>query len=163
MPSTAASTSGSGGSARASPCRAMAPESGHNERVTGRRLLARVVLVGALALGVIGMHHLVIAACHHLGVTHVATAAVDPHAGHAMPMDAPTSPTSAPDSPTPAGAVGAAVMCLAVLLLIVLVLAPRAWADLRRSGAHARVHQALIDLGEVARPPDLVRLSVSRT
>jgi len=135
---------------------------GHNGVVTGGRLLARAALVGALVLGVVGMHHLVIAACHHLGVSSTSSAMVmDHHAGHSVPTEVPAAP--APADPAPAGALGAAAMCLAVLLLVVLILAPRAWAHLRRSESRpAFVHiQAL--LREIARPPDLLVLSISRT
>ena len=134
---------------------------GHNGEVTGGRLLARVALVGALVLGVVGMHHLVIAACHHLGVSHSSSAVVDHHAGHSMPMELPVAP--APEDPAPAGALGAAAMCLAVLLLVILVFAPRAWAHLRRCESRRTMRPILASLREVARPPDLLVLSISRT
>jgi len=123
-----------------------------------------VALVGALVLGVVGMHHLVIAACHHLGIAPSSVAVVmDDHAGHVLPSEAPATPAPMQEAPAPAGAVGAAAMCLAVLLLVVLVLAPRAWAHLRRSESRRTMRRILSSLGEVARPPDLLVLSISRT
>ena len=69
---------------------------GHNGVVTGGRLLARAALVGALVLGVVGMHHLVIAACHHLGVSSTSSAMVmDHHAGHSVPTEVPAAPAPA--------------------------------------------------------------------
>ena len=126
----------------------------------------RVGLIGALLLGLVGMHHLVIAACHHVGSPPAAS--VEAMAGHGAMTDmgdhhvpAPAQP--ADQAPAPGGAVGAAAMCLAILLLFVLVLGPRAWAHLRRRGGRPSRLMLTHVLTALARPPDLQLLSVSRT
>lgn len=126
----------------------------------------RIAVIGALIIGLVGMHHLVIAACHHVGSTDATSvvtmadhgASTDMSHGHAP---APTQP--ADQAPAPGGAVGAAAMCLAILLLFVLVLGPRAWAHLRRQGGRPSRLMLPHVLMALARPPDLQLLSVSRT
>ena len=141
---------------------------GDNEGMTGRSLVARVAIVGALVIGLVGMHHLVIAACHHIGAPEVSGVAAmthdltmqSPMTGH----DHRTAPVG-PDhqAPMPHGAVGAAAMCLAVLLLFALVLAPKAWGHLRRTAERPRRRLLARAIAAVARPPDLHLLAVSRT
>ena len=141
------------------------------ECMTGRSVLARVAIVGALVMGLVGMHHLVIAACHHVGTPEASAVAAmthdmslpSPTTGHDHGT-APSSPVGPNhQAPLPHGAVGAAAMCLAVLLLFVLVLAPRAWAYLRRTATRPRRMMLARVIAAVARPPDLDLLAISRT
>ena len=126
----------------------------------------RIAVIGALIIGLVGMHHLVIAACHHVGITDGTS--VVAMAGHGASTDmadhhvpAPAQPVD--QAPAPGGAMGTAAMCLAILLLFVLVLGPRAWAHLRRYGDRLRRPVLGRALSMVFRPPDLSLLSVSRT
>ena len=126
----------------------------------------RIAVIGALIIGLVGMHHLVIAACHHVGITdatsvvamasHGASTDMGDHhvPGPAQPVD---------QAPAPGGAMGTVAMCLAILLLFVLVLGPRAWAHLRRQGGRPSRLMLPHVLMALARPPDLQLLSVSRT
>ena len=145
----------------------MTPPSGHNRRVsTAGRLAPRLLVVAVLALGLVGMHHLVVAACHH-GASHsgnVATPAEPGSQAHAaagstvIPVQA---PQDAPEAPV--GLVGAAATCLAVLLMIVGLVLPHLLARVRR-WSPVRFSLAVIDLRlSVMRPPDLALLCVSRT
>lgn len=136
--------------------------------MTGRSLLARVAIIGALVIGLVGMHHLVIAACHHAGFIDegTAVAAIPAHGADAVHghEHGPIPAQPADQGPAPAGgAMGAAAMCLAVLLLFVVVLGPRAWAYLRRLTDRPRYRSFGGVLSVLARPPDLAILSVSRT
>ena len=131
-------------------------------------LAPRLVVVAFLALGLVGMHHLVVSACHH-GASHVGHATILPPeaaGGHALHDSAPTAPVQAPreaPAPAPDGFVGAAAMCLAILLMIIGLVLPRLVSRLRhltvldRLPGDVRVGARLLD------PPDLHLLSVSRT
>ena len=127
-------------------------------------LLSRLAVVGVLALGLVGMHHLVIAACHHLGASETTSMTAPMYHDHTdHGMSAPEAPQPADQAPTPGGLLGAAAMCLAILLLFVLVLGPRAWAHLRRMPSAQRLIVGVAQVSALARPPDLTLLSVSRT
>jgi hypothetical protein len=133
---------------------------------------ARTLVLGVIALvalGLVGMHHLVVAACHH-GATHgdhaavvsmdsVVDRGVVDHGTHDQmpPADAPE-----PDG-APGGLVGAAATCLAILLMVVGVVLPHLLARLRRWQA-MRLSAAEPPMAALPpRPPDLTLLSVSRT
>ena len=138
----------------------------------------RAWIVALVAMGLVGMHHLVVAACHH-GASHASPAAVlsmgsvVDHGGH-LPADAANAhadaagsvpaeePTDGSDGP-PGGLVSAAATCLAILLMVVGLVLPQVAARLRRwRETIARPH--LADVTSLAlRPPDLTLLSVSRT
>ncbi len=125
---------------------------------------ARLAVIALLAVGLVGMHHLVVAACHH-AAGHPALATVLPtdfmqgHVGHSEPPDVPA------DSPHPApgGLIGAAATCLAILLMIVGLALPQVLVRLRRWQA-LRLSSAVPQIcSRIPRPPDLALLSVSRT
>ena len=129
-------------------------------------LAPRLLVVAVLALGLIGMHHLVVAACHH----------VSSHSGHASALTASTShdaathgvplaPLQAPqDAPeAPGGLVGAAATCLAVLLMIVVLVLPHVLARVRRWWQMSARQPLTRVASAIIKPPDLTLLSVSRT
>ena len=153
------------------PCRpdCIAPAHGDNGVMIQRGILSRMTIVGLLALGLVGMHHLAVAACHH-AVTHtshiapLADTVTPSHVGHGTAPVAPMgSPEQAPSDRLPGGLVGAAATCLAILLMVVGLVLPQIAARLRRWWATiARLR--LVDAPSLAlRPPDLTLLSVSRT
>ena len=127
----------------------------------------RLLVVAVLALGLVGMHHLVVAACHHAGghSAHVTMVAAPPTHDHAVPDPAPMAPLQAPlDAPdAPGGLVGAAATCLAILLMVVGLVLPRLLARLR----HLAVRDRSLGVTRVSfrplSPPGLTLLSVSRT
>jgi hypothetical protein len=127
-----------------------------------------IVISALVALGLVGMHHLVVAACHH-GATHGDHAAVlsmDSVAGHASHGDADDAPLPAPDDGSdgaPAGLVGAAATCLAILLMVVGLALPQILARLRRWQAMRFSLAAPPMVARAPKPPDLTLLSVSRT
>ena len=142
---------------------------GHNRRViTPGSLVPRLVVVALLALGLVGMHHLVVAACHH-GASHAGHATILPTeaaAGHDLHDAGPTAPTQAPreaPAPAPDGLVGAAAMCLAVLIMVIGLMMPRIVSRLRRVPLPDIRPRAISNLTRVFDPPDLTLLSVSRT
>jgi hypothetical protein len=126
-------------------------------------------VVALVALGMVGMHHLVVAACHH-GATHGDHAAflsmdsivdrdVVDHGTHdsAPPADDPASDGA------PAGLVGAAATCLAILLMVIGLALPHMLARVRRWQAlRFRMAVPHVSTG-TPKPPDLAMLSVSRT
>jgi hypothetical protein len=132
---------------------------------------ARSLVVGVIALvvlGLVGMHHLVVAACHH-GATHndhIAVLSMDAVAGHASHVAADDAPLPAPDDGSdgaPAGLVGAAATCLAILLMVVGLVLPQILVRLRRWQA-LRFSMPPPQVSACApKPPDLASLSVSRT
>lgn len=142
---------------------------GQNGGMTGRALLLRMALVGVLAVGLIGMHHLVVAACHH-----GSSASVSAHvSAHPDPASLPAA--SEPVTPIAMGVgqpvtpvdqepmLQAALTCLAVLGLLVLlvpgVMRRVRWA-LPRISVLTYVRQRV---GRFLDPPDLAELSILRT
>lgn len=137
--------------------------------MTGSVRASRLLVVAMVALGLVGMHHLVVAACHlasghgdHsvvLSMDSVVDHGVGDHGTHrqAPPADAP-----APDG-APEGLVGAAATCLAILLMVVGVVLPQVLARLRR-GQSLKLNLAASPVAtRTPKPPDLTLLSVSRT
>jgi len=148
---------------------------GHNRRVSGIGSVApRLVVVALLALGLVGMHHLVVVACHHAAAhsAHAYTAtpgvvlSTDAHAAHAdhgsgLGAHAPTSPQ--PPADEPSGLAAVAATCLAILLMLVGLVLPQILARVRRWRVmHLGLHVPPTAT-RAFRPPDLTLLSVSRT
>ena len=148
---------------------------GHNRGVIRSGGVApRLLVVALLALGLVGMHHAVVVACHHTaGHSSQATAATPESilsmgadsahgvdgGGHGVP--APVSPQSPADEPS--GLVGAAATCLAILLMLVGLVLPQILARVRRWRLmHLRLHVPPTAT-QAFRPPDLTLLSVSGT
>ena len=134
---------------------------------TAGRLAPRLLVVAVLALGLVGMHHLVVAACHHAAghSGHVATLAAPGSHDHAASGSVPAAPHQSPEHApeAPGGLVGAAATCLAVLLMIVGLVLPHLLARVRR-WSPVRFSLAVTDPRlSVMRPPDLALLCVSRT
>lgn len=128
----------------------------------------RLVVVALLALGLVGMHHLVVAACHH-GGTHVGHSAMSAsdvtlsHALHEPPLAAVVQvPQEAPDQ-APGGLVGIAATCLAILLMIIGLVLPRLVSRLRHVMVRDRCLGTMRFGARLLEPPDLRLLSVSRT
>lgn len=128
----------------------------------------RLLVVAVLALGLVGMHHLVVAACHHAAghSGQVSALTVPSSHDHAATSTVPVAPLQAPlDAPeAPGGLTGAAATCLAVLLMIMVLVLPHLLARMRRrwSVMRSRLRMARVT-SAVLRPPDLALLSVSRT
>ena len=125
-------------------------------------------MVALLALGLVGMHHLVVAACHHSAGGHsahvstVATTAAHEHVDHgAVPVAPLQGPQDAPESP--GGLVGAAATCLAILLMIVGLVLPQVLARVRRWRSLQAAPLMPVLTGGFLKPPNLNALSVSRT
>jgi hypothetical protein len=148
---------------------------GHNRGVSGIGSVApRLVVVALLALGLVGMHHLVVVACHHAAAhsAHASTAtpggvlSMDTHAAHAdhgsgLGAHAPTSPQ--PPADEPSGLAAVAATCLAILLMLVGLVLPQILARVRRWRVmQLRLHEPPTAT-RAFRPPDLTLLSVSRT
>lgn len=131
------------------------------------RLIPRLLSVGVLALALVGMHHLVVAACHQAAghSAHGSTLAVSTSHDHAAPDSAPMAPLPAPlDAPdAPGGLVGAAATCLAILLMVVGLVLPRLLARLRHLAVRDRSLGTTRVFFRPVAPPDLTLLSVSRT
>jgi hypothetical protein len=148
---------------------------GHNQGVSGIGSVApRLVVVALLALGLVGMHHLVVVACHHAAEhsAHASTAtpsgvlSMDAHAAHAdyasdLAAQAPMSPQ--PPADEPSGLVAVAATCLAILLMLVGLVLPHMLARVRRwHMSRVTILEQWVSTSPV-RPPDLNLLSVSRT
>ena len=127
-------------------------------------MASRLVIVAVLALGLVGMHHLVVVACHHVAASSTSVAAPlapDAHdsgshgAGHGLPADEPDG--------SPTGLMGAAATCLAIVLMLVLLVAPRLMSRLRRVLVPDRLPSSRRVVARLLEPPDLHLLSVSRT
>ena len=127
----------------------------------------RLVVVALLAVGLVGMHHLV-AASHHTGA----------HEGHAaaIALGAPTvdmSPgesrvsalaaVTAPLPEAPSGPLAVAVTCLAVLLMLVILILPGGLGRVQRLSLARAKERAKSFLARGPAPPDLACLSVLRT
>ena len=133
-----------------------------------KALLLRLALVATLVVGLVGMHHLVVVACHHAASATTSTAvplALDAHhsgshaAGHGLPAPAPAD--EPPGAPT--GLMGAAATCLAIILMLLLLVAPRLMSRLRRVLVPDRLPVLRGLVTRLLEPPDLHLLSVSRT
>lgn len=129
---------------------------------TSPRLLPRLIVVALLTVGLVGMHHLVVAACHHLGVS--AAHGIE-SVGHGHDA-APTTPTPGAPAEEPlsgGGMASVAATCLAVLLMMVSLALPQMLARVRRWQAlRFRMAVPYVSTG-TPKPPDLAMLSVSRT
>jgi hypothetical protein len=147
----------------------MTARRGHNRRVSrGGNVAPRLLVVALLALGLVGMHHLVVAACHHGGthVGHSTMPASDATPSHSLHDPSLAALVHAPqESPDPAtgGLVGAAATCLAILLMIIGLVLPRLVARLRRVFVFDRRPRIRHVVARLLEPPDLHLLSVSRT
>ena len=131
-------------------------------------MASRLAIVALLALGLVGMHHLVVVACHHVASSSTSVAAplaLDAHdsgshgAGHGLPAPA---PADEPDG-SPTGLMGAAATCLAIVLMLALLVAPRLLSRLRRVLVPDRLPVLRRLVARLLEPPDLLLLSVSRT
>jgi hypothetical protein len=132
-----------------------------------------IVTSAVVVLGLVGMHHLVVAACHHGGTLgdQGAVLSMDLATGHGAHGhgDAVPAGTSLSDMPLdgsdgiPGGIVGAAATCLAILLMVVGLVLPQILARLRRWRS-MRLSAAESPMAALTpKPPDLTLLSVSRT
>lgn len=132
------------------------------------RLAPRLVVVALLALGLVGMHHLVVVACHH-GAGHVGHSTMvgsDATLTHSLHDGSSSAPVQAPHdepSPAPGGLVGAAATCLAILLMIIGLVVPRIVSRVRHMTACELGPRTLSVTTRLLDPPDLALLSVSRT
>lgn len=129
-------------------------------------LAPRLLVVAVLAFGLIGMHHLVVAACHHAAghsghATTLTASASHDAATHGVPIAPLQAPEDAPQGP--GGLVGAAATCLAVLLMIVLLVFPHVLARVRRWWQMSARQPLTRVASAIIKPPDLTFLSVSRT
>lgn len=120
--------------------------------MSARALLPRMLVIAALLVGWIGMHHLAVAACHH--GTSVSQAGDHAH-------DAP-GPQQAPFPAEDEPMVEIALTCLAVLALLMLS-APGLARAVRRARRAPPLMSRLAALGRWLDPPDLALLSISRT
>ncbi len=146
---------------------------GHNRFVIGSVRASRLLVVVLIALGLVGMHHLVVAACHLGGghTDHAAVLSMDSavdHQVHASPHTAPAdaAPANAPSDGSdgaPGGIVGAAATCLAILLMVIGLVLPQVLARVRRWRATRLSAAAAVKSAPIPKPPDLTLLSVSRT
>ena len=135
---------------------------------TIRSLAPRLVVVALLALGLVGMHHLVVAACHHGGthVGHSAMLTADAPPSHSLPDPSVAAVVQAPEEApveAPSGLVGIAATCLAVLLMIIGLVLPRLVSRLRHVILRDRYLGTMRFDAHLLDPPDLRFLSVSRT
>ena len=148
---------------------------GHNQGVSGIGSVApRLVVVALLALGLVGMHHLVVVACHHAAAhsAHASTAtpggvlsmdAYVAHADHASGVAAQAPMSPQPPADEPSGLVGMAATCLAILLILVGLVLPHMLARVRRwRTSRVTILEQWVSTSPV-KPPDLTLLSVSRT
>jgi hypothetical protein len=124
------------------------------------------VIVALLALGLVGMHHLVVAACHHGATAHASMLASDVTVGHSLLDPSSPAPAQAPhEAPdgAPGGLVGAAATCLAILLMIIGLVLPRIVSRVRYLTARDLCPRTTHVSARFLDPPDLTLLSVSRT
>lgn len=142
----------------------------------GRALVGRLLLVAIVAMGLVGMHHLVVAGCAQLGITagsqggHGGQVSHGGHGSHGLADTATpvpvtgVAPMSAPMDQVPlsGGAAHAVIICLAVLMLIVLLRPPGVLGVLHRIFGRLRVASTAW-IQRVVEPPDLIQLSISRT
>lgn len=128
----------------------------------------RLLVVALLALGLVGMHHFVVAACHH-GGTHVghstmsASEATPSHSLHDPSVAAAVQVPQEAPAQAPGGLVGIAATCLAILLMIIGLVLPRLVSRLRHVMVRDRWLGTMRFNARLLEPPDLRLLSVSRT
>ena len=128
----------------------------------------RLLVVALLALGLVGMHHFVVAACHH-GGTHVghstmsASEATPSHSLHDPSVAAAVQVPQEAPAQAPGGLVGIAATCLAILLMIIGLVLPRLVSRLRHVMVRDRWLGTMRFDARLLEPPDLRLLSVSRT
>ncbi len=127
-----------------------------------------IVTSALVLLGLVGMHHLVVAACHH-GASHTAHGSVlsmesvVAHSTHASSDAVPVEAPGDGSQGAPGGVVGAAATCLAILLMLVGLVLPHMLARVRRwHMSRVTILEQWVSTSPV-RPPDLNLLSVSRT
>lgn len=142
--------------------------SGHNRGVTWiGGMTSRLVVVALLAVGLVGMHHLVVVACHHVAASSTTPAplGMDTHdaTSHATGHGSPAPVKQDAPHEAPAGLIGAAATCLAIVLMLVLLVAPRLTSRLRRVLVPDRLPAPRRVVTRLLEPPDLHLLSVSRT
>lgn len=125
-------------------------------------LLARLSVVALLTVGLVGMHHLVVAACHHLGVSAAHGIESVGHDHAAAPL-VPSPEVPADEPPLGGGLASAAATCLAVLLMVVSLVLPSLLGRARRWHYRREGHRLSRLTPRICDPPDLVMLSVSRT
>ena len=128
-------------------------DAGVDSVVSLRSVGLRLALVGVIVLGLVGMHHLVIA-CHHAASVVSASSVVDDH-GHHTPV-----PAGDHDEH---GAVGAAAVCLAVLLGFLSLLVPPLRRGARRRSTERATPRGSPMIARLPDPPDLNVLSIART
>lgn len=135
--------------------------------LVGRSALMRLVVVVLLAVGMVGMHHLVVAACHHVGAASSGLhgdahgSGVSATGDVGVPLGTTTS-TPMPFDEAPEGLLGAAAMCLAILLAVALAL-PGLLGRARRLRLAALRPRGRPLMARIPAPPDLTLLSVCRT
>ena len=117
-----------------------------------RSLVLRLVLVGVVAVGLVGMHHFVIA-CHSSASVASAASVAHDHDHHAP------APTGDHDEH---GAVGAAAVCLAVLLGFLSLLLPPLRMGARRRSSERATPRGSPAIARLLDPPDLNVLSIAR-
>jgi hypothetical protein len=120
-------------------------------------VLGRLLVVAVLAVGLVGMHHLVAAAC--AGSAPAASSHSAVHETHTQPVIPMEHQRESPQS----GVVGAAAMCLAVLLMLAGIGLPRVIGWLRRLAMRGWEPISTMGISRVLDPPDLDRLCLSRT
>lgn len=138
-----------------------------------QRTAARLVVTALVVLGLVGMHHLVVAACHLAAGhgDHSPVLSMDSVVAHGSHDDAQTSireaaPAEVPSDRSdgmPGGIVGAAATCLAILLMVVGVVLPKILARSRRWQSLQLTAGVPVKAAPASKPPDLTLLSVSRT
>ena len=139
----------------------------HTGGMQARSVSLRVALVALLAFGLVGMHHLVVAACHHVygHSGHVATVAAPAALDHSETGSVVPAPLQGPqDVPeAPGGLVGAAATCLAILLMVMSLVLPRVVGRVRRWSLPRLEPSTPARMQTIHRRPDLAVLSISRT
>jgi hypothetical protein len=125
---------------------------------------ARLMVVAVLAVGLVGMHHLVVAACHHVGQAGAHHGVLTMDAAPAVTTyDVPIGAHHEAPVEGSGGLIGAAATCLAVLLMIVGLVIPQVLSRLRRWQALRFAMTVPPASTCPPKPPDLTVLSVSRT
>ena len=126
-----------------------------------------MVVVALLAVGIVGMHHLVVTACHHVAAHDGHAAAVTTGVPVQMVLDEPpaTALTAirTPSPEAPSGLLAAAATCLAILLMVVGLILPGGLGRVRRLSLARAKERAKSFLARGPAPPDLACLSVLRT
>lgn len=118
------------------------------------RWLRDAIVAAAIVLGMVGMHHLVILACHHVPISAVTALVTSDHGTHVAETH--------PASPAPEQNDDFAATCLAVLAMTgVLLLGAR--SVVARLDSPSMTYAMRTWIARALPPPDLAVLSVSRT